>query len=189
MGAADGTCGCGCGSPTPRRFRPGHDAKLKGALSAQTRDPRWWVRERAVKLMVEGGWGRWVDRAILATTPMRSRFKGRHAQTRHIDSLHGCVLDDAGTSHSVWFCPAASSRGRWVKGAPTGWVCSTCIHLKDYAEIVADPGYGIRQDAPMFLPAPAPKPAPKRPRSTTSAPDADWAELMADAAAELDRAA
>lgn len=183
-----GTCECGCQTPTPGRFRPGHDAKLKSLLKGLTTDRRWWVRERAVASMVELGWGRFVDRIVLATTPVRSRYRGRFCETRHIDSLHGCVLDEAGVSHSVWFCPAAQGRGRWVKGGPTGWACEACIHLTDWSERVADPAYGTKADAPAFLERPAPKPAPKRQRPTVRPDDIDpaWRELWLEAQAEAD---
>lgn len=150
-----GFCGCGCGEATARRYRPGHDARHKADLKARTQDRRWWVRERAVWTMVEMGWGRHVDSAILASTPVRSRYKGRFTETRHIDSLHGMVLDDEGTGHSVWFCPARSSHGRWVKGG-AGWACGVCIHTRDATEIVHSPGYGLNAnstDLPVFTPA------------------------------------
>jgi len=39
-----GTCKCGCGEPTPRNYRPGHDARHVGqlarAVAAGTTDKR-----------------------------------------------------------------------------------------------------------------------------------------------------
>lgn len=128
-------CRCGCGGGTKRRYCPGHDARHKGRLLQQTHDRRWWVREAAVIELIDGGWGRHIDSIILATTPVRSRYRGRFCETRHVDSLHGVVLDDANVGHSVWYCPARSSHGRWVRGL-AGWLCSTCIHTRDHSERV-----------------------------------------------------
>lgn len=33
LDVSNGTCLCGCKEPTPGRFRPGHDARLKGKLT------------------------------------------------------------------------------------------------------------------------------------------------------------
>ena len=186
---APNLCGCGCETPTARRYRPGHDARHKADLKDQTRSTQWWVRERAVQTMVAMGWGRHVDSTILATTPVRSRHRGRFCETRHVESLHGVVLDDQGTGHSVWFCPAASSRGRWVRGL-AGWLCEACIHVKDWSEIVHDPAYGTTSnsaDLPVYVPArrQPKKPPRSRPRPVATLA-ADIAQLVLWTDAEPD---
>lgn len=130
------TCECGCGAPVARRFRPGHDAKLKSALLADTRSANWWTRETAVNLMVERNWGHFVDPTTLATTPVRKRHAGRFVESRHVDSLLGTVEDEAGNSHSHWSCPSTEGKGRWVRGDGQGWLCSTCTHTRELSERV-----------------------------------------------------
>lgn len=64
-------CLCGCGETTGGgRFRPGHDAKLKGQLLRQMRDGSKTAdyRLRAIASLEEMGWGRFVrdeDRVAL----------------------------------------------------------------------------------------------------------------------------
>lgn len=111
------------------------------ALIKDTEDDRPWIREKAVIKLVNGGYGHHVRAEILASTPVRSRYKGRFCSTRHIESLYGGVLDGSGTIHSVWFCPAAKNsdgNGTWTKNIREGWLCTTCIHTQDWTEIVAD---------------------------------------------------
>ena len=130
------TCECGCGATVARRFKPGHDAKLKGRLLAETKSDLAWVRESAVLAMVERDWGHFVSMETLASTPVRSRFNGRLVESRHVDSLHGTVEDEAGNSHSHWSCPETVGQGRWAKGQGQGWLCSTCTHTRDWSEQV-----------------------------------------------------
>ena len=132
------TCQCGCGSEVRRSFLPGHDAKLKSRLLAETRDPRWWVRHLAVALMVDRGWGHFVDPRTLADTPVRSRKGSRWVESRHVDSLLGTVDDEDGNSHSHWSCPDQVGKGRWVKGEGTGWLCGTCTHTRDWSEVAGE---------------------------------------------------
>lgn len=130
------TCECGCGAEVTRRFKPGHDAKLKGRLLADTKSELWWVREPAVNELVERNWGHFVDSTTLATTPVRKRAHGRWVESRHVDSLLGTVEDEAGNSHSHWSCPSTEGKGTWVKGDGQGWLCSTCTHTTDLSERV-----------------------------------------------------
>lgn len=131
------TCGCGCGEQVSRRFRPGHDGRLKGRLINQSRDARWWVREQAVLQMVELGWGHFLDMAVVAKVTVRSRHRGRFVETRHVHSLFGVVADEAGDSHSHWGCPRIQGQGRWVKVENhDGWLCGTCVHTADWTEEV-----------------------------------------------------
>jgi len=130
-------CGCGCGERVSRRFKPGHDGRLKGRLISQSRDSRWWVRDAAVVTMVELGWGHFLDMAIVAQVTVRSRHNGRFVETRHADSLHGVVRDEGDSSHSHWSCPQIEGKGRWVKVEDhDGWLCGTCIHTADWSEQV-----------------------------------------------------
>ena len=131
------TCKCGCGANVRRNFLPGHDAKLKGRLLKATKSADWWVREPAVIAMVEQGWGHFVDGEILAQTPVRSR-QGRFVRSRHIDSIkpwEGFITDAAGDTHSHRQCPEAKGTLTWSRTAD-GWLCSTCIHVHDYSEVV-----------------------------------------------------
>lgn len=132
------SCKCGCGSSVRRNFLPGHDAKLKGRLLTATRSTDWWVREPAVVTMVEQGWGHFVDTTTLAQTPVRGKAHGRFVQSRHIDSFktwEGYVLDAKGDTHAHRNCPEIQGASTWSR-TPDGWLCSTCIHVHDYSEIV-----------------------------------------------------
>lgn len=130
-------CGCGCGATVNRRFKPGHDAKLKGRLLRGTRSAHWATREKAVAEMVEWGWGHFVDAETLANTKVRSRHNGRLVETRHADELFGVVQDEADVSHSHWGCPTQIGRGRWTKVEDhSGWLCGTCVHTADWSEMV-----------------------------------------------------
>lgn len=130
------TCECGCGAEVARRFKPGHDARLKGRLLRAAKSNRSWEREAAVNELVERNWGHFVDSETLARTPVRGRSHGRWVESRHLDSLHGTCDDESGTSHSHWSCPDQEGKGRWVKGAPQGWPCGTCVHTQDLSEKV-----------------------------------------------------
>ncbi len=131
------TCGCGCGASVSRRFKPGHDGRLKGRLLKAAKSNHWAAREKAVVEMVERGWGHFLPMEVVATTKVRSRHNGRLVETRHVDSLHGVVQDEDQVSHSHWSCPTQVGRGRWTKvEVHTGWLCGTCIHTKDWSEVV-----------------------------------------------------
>lgn len=131
------TCECGCGEQVSRRFRPGHDGRLKGRLINQAKDRRWWIREAAVLAMVNRGWGHFLPMNLVASVPVRSRHEGRFVETRHIDGLFGVVADESGISHSHWSCPKTQGRGRWVQiDEHDGWLCGTCVHTHDLSEMV-----------------------------------------------------
>lgn len=131
------TCECGCGEPVRRRFRPGHDGRLKGRLLRQAKDTRWWIREKAVTTMIDNGWGHFLPMEIVANTPVRSRHQGRFVETRHQDSLHGVVTDESGVDHSHWGCPKIRGNHTWVKAHNRdGWLCGTCVHIHDLSELV-----------------------------------------------------
>lgn len=130
-------CECGCGEAVARRFKPGHDGRLKGRLIAEARDRRWWIRENAVHAMISRGWGHFLPMDIVANIPVRSRHRGRFVETRHADGLFGVVHDEAGTSHSHWSCPQIEGESHWVQVEDhTGWLCGTCVHTHDNSELV-----------------------------------------------------
>ena len=129
-------CVCGCGEQVARRFRPGHDGRLKGRLLSMAKDSRWWVREAAVVTMVEKGWGHFLPMEIVASVPVRSRHHGRFVETRHADNLIGVVTDEHGISHSHWSCPEAKGQGHWGDAQNAGWLCGTCVHTHDLTQVV-----------------------------------------------------
>lgn len=130
-------CECGCGEAVARRFKPGHDGRLKGRLITEARDRRWWIRENAVLAMINRGWGHFLPMDIVASVPVRSRHRGRFVETRHADSLFGVVQDESGASHSHWSCPQIEGDSRWVSVEDhTGWLCGTCVHIHDHSELV-----------------------------------------------------
>jgi hypothetical protein len=130
-------CECGCGAEVKRRFKPGHDGRLKGRLLSEARSTQWWVRERAVLAMIDRGWGHFLPMEIIAMVPVRSRHHGRFVETRHIDSLFGVVCDEKNHAHSHWSCPEQTGRGSWTNIEDnTGWLCGVCIHLHDMTEQV-----------------------------------------------------
>lgn len=128
------TCLCGCGAEVARRFLPGHDARLKGALKRQAVSRCGLVREPAIRRMLELGWGAHLDVEVLASLPVRSRAtNGRFAKTVHAAEVEFDGLghvDAKGVTHSHQGCPD-------VSGATTpdprldGWACGTCIHVTD----------------------------------------------------------
>lgn len=130
-------CECGCGAQVTRRFKPGHDGRLKGRLIAEARDRRWWVRETAVLAMIERGWGHFLPMDIVASVKIRSRHSGRFVETRHVDSLHAVVNDEHNISHSHWSCPRIKGQTQWVQiENHDGWLCGTCTHTHDLTELV-----------------------------------------------------
>lgn len=130
-------CECGCGAEVQRRFKPGHDGRLKGRLLAEARSTQWWVREKAVLAMMDRGWGHFLPMEVVASVPVRSRHRGRFVETRHVESLFGVVTDEANVDHSHWSCPTQAGKGRWVKVEDRdGWLCPTCVHMHDHTEVV-----------------------------------------------------
>ncbi len=133
------TCQCGCGAPVARSFLPGHDAKLKSALVEATRSNRWWVRESAAHVLVNRGWGHFIDSEVLAQLPVRSRHNGRFCRSVHLDSVEVWTNDTHGLSHGNATCPAAKGETTQDTEA-TGWVCGACVHTHDTAERVGRHG-------------------------------------------------
>lgn len=107
---AVGTCGCGCGEPVARRFRPGHDARLKSNLLEVARHGDTRQAEKAAWLMVEASWSRFVDEEILIALPQRNR---RNQRKLHIDEVEVWIGEPVsqpgqghGRQHSNASCPA-----------------------------------------------------------------------------------
>lgn len=51
------TCGCGCGAPVSRRFKPGHDAKLKSVLLKAAREGD----QSALRQLERHGWTKFLE--------------------------------------------------------------------------------------------------------------------------------
>lgn len=64
-------CECGCGATVRRRFLPGHDAKLKGALKAGLRSADWRTRQASADRLADLGWAHHADLAALRQIAMR----------------------------------------------------------------------------------------------------------------------
>lgn len=77
-------CLCGCGSLTGGgRFRPGHDAKLKGALIKQIRDDNAKASERTMARakLEELGWGKFAEAADHKPKAAKSEVASKAAGT------------------------------------------------------------------------------------------------------------
>lgn len=129
-------CECGCGEPVARRFKPGHDARLKSQLVAATRSPFWQQREAAVLALIERGWGNFIDLEILGTTPKRGRSStGRRVESLNVQGLAAWHVDQTEVGHSHRFCPEI--QGSTHMTDPTGaWGCGTCTHLTELIDDV-----------------------------------------------------
>ena len=122
-------CQCGCGEPTPRRYRPGHDAKHKSAMAEAARN----LDEGAIRQMIDMGWGRHCDGNLVDRVPQRNS----HGQlTVHIDDPGMWFIDTLGLAH-----PSRRCRGqvgqieRWTIAHPRGWaICNECTHTMTYRE-------------------------------------------------------
>src|SRR5690606_2988092 len=130
----------GCGAPVTRRFKPGHDARLKGFLLRSVTSRNWWERDAAVRRLDELGWLHFARPEDLARIKVRSRgANGRFTESRHIETVLNATrtwLDEDDVSHAH---PACGSQVGKIKpeAKPTGWLCSTCIHTEDWNERAA----------------------------------------------------
>lgn len=153
-------CDCGCGTPASRRYRPGHDARHKSRLiEAALNHPVVPQRNRAVRQLVQLGWGHYLPPATLQATPPAP-------QSVHIDDLidRYTILSPDGLRHSRWFCPGSSAADRdplacslLPPGSPQGFPCSICIHVFTLDEIAEDmrrytwaTTVGLQQPAPAY---------------------------------------
>lgn len=147
-------CCCGCGESTARRFRPGHDARLKGRLIAAHRAATTpALRHGLARQLAREGWAHFLpDEALDEVPTLIGVGRCHRARSVHIRDLQGICIDESGLAHSRWFCPGSAnpstSRGsRWVC-LPDGyfaprpsadqdrWSCGRCIHTASFAEIV-----------------------------------------------------
>lgn len=130
---APGTCGCGCGEAVKKRFRPGHDARLKSILLDVARNGSRTQAERAAWTMVEAGWSRFVDDEILRTLPQRNRRGQRKIDIEQVETwlIEPTVAPggEYGMCHCNAACPAltraAKAAGRinhTTKLAASDWV-------------------------------------------------------------------
>lgn len=103
-----GFCGCGCGEEVARRYRPGHDARHKGALLVAARGTDTRLAERAAWQMLDAGWGRYLDDEILQALPFRHRGKRRH----HIDGVERFLVAPSGLHHANAACPCLTDEAR-----------------------------------------------------------------------------
>lgn len=154
---AVGTCGCGCGEAVKKRFRPGHDARLKSILLDVARRGSRHQAERAAWTMVENNWSRFLDEDLLDRLPQRN---SRGQAKLHIDRVETWLMEPTvapggchGTCHSNASCPALTKSARaagqinkttrlaasnWVRRAPAteanrshlrkSWdLCTECV--------------------------------------------------------------
>lgn len=130
------TCQCGCGAPVARRFLPGHDAKLKGRLLAETKSSEWWVREAAIDALIDLNWGHFINPEILAFSREVGRHNGRFVESRHIEVVGVWNLDAEETIHSHTACPAIVGKVTKTQDRNAGWVCGKCTHTATKVEMV-----------------------------------------------------
>jgi NADH pyrophosphatase NudC (nudix superfamily) len=123
-------CECGCGEPVARRFRPGHDARLKGRLLAATRSAVWQQREAAIHAMIERGWGHFVDIETLACTPKRGSWNINNLVAWHVDMLE--------VGHAHRFCDLVSGPTQMAEVGGQ-WSCPKCVHTTELVEDVWRP--------------------------------------------------
>lgn len=121
------TCQCGCGAEVKRRFRPGHDAILKGRLLADTRSAVWQRRESAIHALIGQGWGHFIDIETLACTPKRGSWNINGLVAWHVDQLE--------VGHAHRFCEFVTSPTEMVEVGGE-WPCSKCVHTQELVEEV-----------------------------------------------------
>lgn len=132
-------CQCGCGAEVRRSFLPGHDAKLKSRLLADTKSAVWQRRERAIESMIERGWGHFIDQMILGFQPKRGRSakRGIRVQSLNVAGMVAWHVDEAEQAHSHRFCPDIEGATRMQPVEDGGaWMCGACIHLTEHIDDV-----------------------------------------------------
>eukprot|EP00752_Nemacystus_decipiens_P016642 g14882.t1 len=116
--ATNKTCECGCGAPVRRRFRPGHDARLKSRLLNQARHGQWAAQVAAVEELNDRGWLYFLPVDELRAVPFRTRTGQR---SQHIDEIGVFQVDRAGMLHGHRRCSTltANSQGATRSGVAT----------------------------------------------------------------------
>jgi len=104
-----GLCHCGCGTPTPRRYRPGHDAKHHSTLAAALTSDDWRTAHRAAELLADLGWTGYADRAALRAVPYRAS-NGLAAQ--RLEDVATWQVTPSGQHHAHRRCPALTAEAR-----------------------------------------------------------------------------
>ncbi len=141
----ENTCECGCGAPVARRFKPGHDARLKSDLVSAVSAPQWWVRQAAAEALLQRGWLHFAKPEVLASLKVRSRAtNGRFVETRHVAVVEAASwthLDAQGVTHAHPACADAVTPTRPERGRGTGWLCSSCVHTSDWLDLAARHGH------------------------------------------------
>jgi hypothetical protein len=61
MNSTENLCLCGCGEPVARRFKQGHDQRLKGQLQRQARTGTPGEKRSAKAQMRKLGWERYLE--------------------------------------------------------------------------------------------------------------------------------
>lgn len=132
------TCQCGCGAEVARSFKPGHDAKLKSRLLAETKSAVWQRRERAIEDMISRGWGHFIDTMILGMQPKRGfTSTGRRIASLNINGMVAWHVDETETSHAHRFCPEVKGATRMQPIIDGGaWACGACIHTTEHIDDV-----------------------------------------------------
>lgn len=102
-------CGCGCGAPVAKRYKPGHDAKHKGAMLDTIRTGARMDAERAAWQMIDLGWGGKIDPAFLHSLPQRNR---RGQVKRHIESVQRFLVATNGVHHANAACPCLTDHAK-----------------------------------------------------------------------------
>lgn len=136
--AGQKTCECGCGQAVARRFLPGHDARLKSALVQSVAAGSLCAREAAAQALLDRGWLHFAKVEDLAALPMRTRASnGRFTESRHMEvvmNANWTHLDQAKVTHAHPDCGDVQGRCK-AERQPTGWLCSTCVHTDDWADL------------------------------------------------------
>ena len=103
-----GMCQCGCGTPTPRRYRPGHDAKHHSTLAAALTSG-WRTAARAADLLADLGWTGYADRAALRAVPYRA---ANGIARQLVTEVEVWQVTPCGQHHSNRRCPALTAQAR-----------------------------------------------------------------------------
>lgn len=121
-----GMCQCGCGTPTPRRYRPGHDAKHHSTLAAALLAGNWRTQARAADLLADLGWTSYADRAALRAVPYRA---SNGIARQLVTEVEVWQVTPSGQHHCNRRCPALTTEARRAGGlnrvthlAADGWL-------------------------------------------------------------------
>lgn len=103
------TCECGCGAEVARRFRPGHDAKLKARLVSDLRSADWRRAHDAADMLLFVGWGHFAPVEALRSVPRRDH---RGAVKHHVAEVEAFQVDPQGVHHTRRTCTALTAKAR-----------------------------------------------------------------------------